>query len=394
MKSYGNLFDKVIDFENLWRAFRRARKGKRARPDVAAFEYRLESELCALRDEMAAGTYRPSGYRHFRIVEPKPRIVSAAPFRDRVVHHALCQVIEPIFEARFISDSYACRVGKGTHRAILRCQDFQRRFAYRMQCDIVRFFPSIDHAILTGAIARRVRDPRVMGLVGAILDGGADIPTEPHPPLSWFPGDDLFAPLRPRGLPIGNLTSQFWANVYLDRLDHFVKEDLRCLGYVRYCDDFILFANSREQLHEWRGRVIECVAGLRLRLHEDRCHIVSADQGIPFLGFRIFRNRRLLLRPGIRRFRRRLRMLQEGFAAGAVGAAQVGRSVQSWVAHAAWGNTAGLREAVLLPIIFTRGDNDGGVADLRQDVRPAGLADSAGREVSQGPAICAGKGTP
>lgn len=355
MRSYGNLFEKVIDFENLWRAYRRARRGKRSRPDVAAFEYRLEGELCSLRDELASGAYRPGLYRHFRITEPKPRIISAAPFRDRVVHHALCQVLEPIFEPRFIADSYACRVGKGTHRAIQRCQQFQRRFGYRLQCDIVRFFPSVDHETLTSWIARRVRDSRVMELVRAILASGAHISDESPSPPYWFPGDDLFAPLRPRGLPIGNLTSQFWANVYLDPLDHFIKEALRCRGYVRYCDDFILFGDSPAQLQEWRGQVVEYLTELRLRLHAGRCQVVPTRQGIPFLGFRIFRDRKLLLRPGIRRFRRRLKALQEAFAAGTVTATQIGQAVQSWVAHAAWGNTAGLRQAVLGPIVITRG---------------------------------------
>jgi retron-type reverse transcriptase len=355
MKSYGKLFEKVIDFENLWRAYRRARKGKRSRPDVAAFEYGLEGELCALREELATGTYRPGPYRHFRISEPKPRIISAAPFRDRVVHHALCHILEPIFEPRFIADSYACRVGKGTHRAILRCQDFQRRFAYRVQCDIVRFFPSVDHQILASTIGRRVRDQRVMALVRAILASGADIPEETSSPPHWFPGDDLFTPLRPRGLPIGNLTSQFWANVYLDPLDHFVKEIFRCRGYVRYCDDFILFADSRAQLREWRAQVEGRLAGLRLRLHAGGCHVVATRHGIPFLGFRIFPDRRLLLRQGIRRFRRRLKTFQEGFAAGNVTVARISQGIQSWVAHAAWGNTAGLRQAVLAPMVFTRG---------------------------------------
>ncbi len=355
MKSYGNLFEKVIDFENLWRAYRRARKGKRSRPEVAAFEYRLEGELCGLREELASGTYRPGAYRHFRIIEPKPRIISAAPFRDRVVHHALYQVLEPIFEPRFIADSYACRVGKGTHRAVLRCQRFQRRFAYRLQCDVVRFFPSVDHEILASRIARRVRDSRVMDLVHAILASGADIPEESPSPVFWFPDDELFTPLRPRGLPIGNLTSQFWANVYLDPLDHFVKEGLRCRGYVRYCDDFILFGDSPAQLRDWRARVVECLERLRLRLHEGRCHIVPTHYGIPFLGFRIFRDRRLLLRRGIRRFRRRLGTLQAGFTAGSVSAATIGQSVRSWVAHAAWGSTVGLRQAVLAPMVFTRG---------------------------------------
>ena len=355
MKSYGKLFERVIDFENLWLAYRRARKGKRSRPDMAAFEYQLEGELYALREELASGAYRPGPYRHFRITEPKPRIISAAPFRDRVAHHALYQVLAPIFEPRFIADSYACRVGKGTHRAILRCQQFQRRFAYRMQCDIVRFFPSVDHRILGACIARRIRDPRVMDLVRAILASGADIPDEDPPPPHWFSGDDLLAPLRPRGLPIGNLTSQFWANVYLDPLDHFVKEDLRCRGYVRYCDDFILFADLPAQLREWRARVMECLAGLRLRLHAGRCHVVAAHHGIPFLGFRIFPDRRLLLRQGVRRFRRRLRLLQQGFSAGAVSATRISQSVRSWVAHAVWGNTAGLRRAVQAPVVFTRG---------------------------------------
>ncbi|NCC36538.1 MAG: RNA-dependent DNA polymerase, partial [Chloroflexia bacterium] len=239
MKTYNHLLAQVASFDNLWHAFHRARRGKRSNGEVASFEYHLERNLLTLESELLTGTYQPGGYRHFYITEPKRRKISAAPFRDRVVHHALCAVIEPIFECRFIHHSYACRVGKGTHRALDAAQALARRYRYVLQGDIVQFFPSVDHQILRALLARRIADPQVMALIDLILATGAGH-LESEYTMQWFPGDDLLNPLeRPRGLPIGNLTSQFWGNVYLHELDTFVQQELRTGAYVRYADDWL-----------------------------------------------------------------------------------------------------------------------------------------------------------
>lgn len=229
MKRVGYLWSHLISFDNLLRSAEKACKGKRFRPSTAAFHFNLEHELWALHEELANKTYRPGTYRSFFIHEPKKRQISAAPYRDRVVHHALTQVLEPIFEKCFISDSYACRKGKGTHAAVDRCQEFARQFRYVLKADIQKFFPSIDHEILKQLVARRIKDPDVLWLVSQIIDH-----SNPQEEVqNWFSGDDLFTPTEhSRGIPIGNQTSQFFANVYLDPLDHFVKNRLRIKGYV------------------------------------------------------------------------------------------------------------------------------------------------------------------
>jgi RNA-directed DNA polymerase len=202
-KTYKNLYPRVCEFETLYQAHRQARQGgKRKRPEVAEFEHNLGENLLCLQAELQEGSYRPGPYRHFLVVERKERKISAAPYRDRVVHHALMNVIQPIFEARFIHDSYACRRGKGTHRALDRAQQFARRYPYALQCDVREFFPSIDHAILRALIARHVACPRTLWLVDRILESGAGVLADRYTPV-YFPGDDLFAVYRPRGLPIG-----------------------------------------------------------------------------------------------------------------------------------------------------------------------------------------------
>ncbi len=264
MKRHGNLWPQVISFERLLHAAEEARKGKRFRPAVAAFHFDQERALWKLHEELAAKTYRPGEYRSFFIYEPKKRQISAAPYRDRVVHHALVNVLEPIYERTFIHDSYACRKGKGTHAGVKRCQEFAGRFRYVLKADIQKFFPSLDHEILKALVALKIKDPDVLWLVNHIIDGSN--PQEEI--LSYFPGDDLFTPgERRRGIPIGNQTSQFFANVYLDPLDHFVKDRLGMKGYVRYVDDFLVFSNDKNHLADVREQISEFLVRLRLRLH-------------------------------------------------------------------------------------------------------------------------------
>jgi len=339
------VFDELCAWENLLRAYRRASKGKRGHRNVAAFEFRLEDNLIALQDELTSGTYRPGPYVNFVIHEPKRRLISAAPFRDRVVHHALCNLIEPVFERTFVSSSYANRVGKGSHRALGHAQRLARRYRYVLRCDVRQFFPSIDHQALRALLSRKLPDPQVMNLIDRILASGAHVHEEAFD-MVFFRGDDLFAALRPRGLPIGNLTSQFWANVYMNPLDHFVKRELRCQGYVRYVDDMLLFANEKGTLHEWLRGISERLAWLRLVLHE-AAHAVPVTEGFPFLGFTVFPwRRRLKRRKGIH-FQRRLKRLVLDNRARKVTDGALLASLRGWINHVRFANTVGLRTAVL-----------------------------------------------
>ena len=245
MKRHGNLWTDMISFPHLLRAAETACRGKRFRPPVASFHFALEREPWRLHEELAAKTYRPGLYQTFMIHEPKLRQISAAPYRDRVVHHALVGTLEPIFERSFSHDSYACRHGKGTHAAVRRCQQFARRFRYVVKAVIAKFFPSVDHTVLKSLVARKIKDPHVLWLAGLIIDH-----SNPQEPIqTCFAGDDLFTTgERRRGIPIGNQTSQFFANVYLDPLDHFVRDRFRMAGYVRYVNDFLVFADDKSEL--------------------------------------------------------------------------------------------------------------------------------------------------
>ena len=350
MKTFKHLYPQIYAFENLEQAFLNARRGKRHKPNVASFEMNLGEELLALQDELQAETWQPGGYRHFTIYEGKPRRISAAPFRDRVTHHALCNVITPIWEARFHYDSYACRVGKGTHAALGRCTHFARRYPYVLQCDIVQFFPSVDHEILRGLLARHIACPPTLRLIDNIIASGAGVHADRYE-MQWFPGDDLFAASRLRGLPIGNQTSQFWANVYLHELDNFVKQDLRCKAYLRYCDDFMLFAEDKPTLHRWRRDIENFLITLRLKIHPNKTALHPVKAGIPFLGFTVFpAHRRLKQTNGIA-FQRKYKRLRFQLAHGKITREQLDQSVRAWLAHAAHGDTWRLRRTLLRPPI-------------------------------------------
>lgn len=331
MKRAGHLFDRIVSWPNLVEASLRARRGKRFRPNVAAFEFNQEYELLRIQHELASGTYRPGPYRTFEICEPKRRMISAAPYRDRVVHHAVCNVIQPLFERGFIADSYACRVQKGTHAAIRRASEFCRQFPYVLMADVRKFFPSIDHAVLVSLIRRRIKDARVLALCELIVSHSN--PQEPV--LGFFPGDDLFTRQQRRvGIPIGNQTSQFFANIMLDPLDHFIKEKLQIRGFVRYADDLLLFGRDTASLHEAREEVRRYLLELRLRLHETKSVVFPVRDGIPFLGFRIFPTYRRIDKQNVRRFQRRMRGMQRAYARRELTVDQIRARIMSWFGHA------------------------------------------------------------
>jgi retron-type reverse transcriptase len=333
VKTYKNLFPQIIAFENLYRAVKQAAKGKRETFSVMDFFLSLENNLFALQAELAGGDYRPGAYRTFFIYDPKPRLISAAPFRDRVVHHALMNVIGPLMERRLIFDTYANRLGKGTHQAIRRFQRFLQQYRFVLKCDVKKYFPSIDHQILKSLLRQLIRDPQVLWLVDLIIDHS----NQQVEVLDHFPGDDLFTPLeRRRGLPIGNLTSQNFANYYLSPLDHFIKEILKCPAYVRYVDDFALFSHDTRQLWRWRDEIVRFLAAFRLKLNLNRCMISPASSGARFLGQLIFPTRRRLTGENVRRFMKRLKEWE------AQPPENIAPRLASWLGHAHQADTAAL----------------------------------------------------
>ena len=346
MKRHGRLYPQIVSFENLLLAAHNAQRGKRFRPNVLAFNDSLASELLQLQKELIAHCYTPGEYRTFRIVDPKPRLISAAPYRDRVVHHALCNIIAPILDRSLIFDSYANRTGKGTHRALRRFTTDARSNRYILQCDIKKFFPSIDRTILKALLRNKIKCADTLWLIDRIID--ASNPQEAV--LDYFPGDDLLAPcLHPKGLPIGNLTSQLFANFYLAGCDRFIKETLRCRHYLRYVDDFALFADDRDDLLAAKDRIETYLISLRLKLHPVKTQIFATVHGTNFVGFRILPDRIRVRADNLQRGRKRLRQLKQSRLTGQITAAALTSSQQSWQAHLAHGNTWRLRQKLFAP---------------------------------------------
>jgi len=346
-------YHRLCSWENLLAAYGKAARGKRGQGAAASFEFQLADRLLALKHELAHGSYRPGPYVNFYVDEPKRRKISAAPFRDRVVHHALCRVIEPRFERLFIADSYANRVGKGTHRAVTRLQQLARRYRYVLRADIVKHFPSIDHAILRETLARVIPEEDVMALVDRILESGAGVLDDEYQ-MVWFPGDDLLAACRPRGLPIGNLSSQFWSNCYLHRFDQFVTRELRCLGYLRYVDDFALFSDSKRELWAWKSALVEHLAALRLTIHETAAQVLPTHCGIAWLGFVVYPSHRLVKARKLRSTTRHLGERLADYLGERISFAEFDASIKGWVNHVRYADSWGLRRHVFRGLCFTR----------------------------------------
>ena len=325
------LFDQVIDFGNLHAAYLDARSCKRYRSSILRFGYQLEDNLLALQGELMQKTYRHGGYREFVVHDSKKRLIKAAPFRDRVVHHALCNVIEPILERGFIFDSYACRKRKGTHAAIKRLEYFitslrsrtkenievqprhARRRIYCLKCDISKYFDSVDHETLLAALRRKISDEDVLWLLQGIIESS------------------------PQGIPIGNLTSQLFANVYLNELDHFVKRELRERYYIRYMDDFLMLGTDKKRLRETKESVTVFLRDrLKLAMHPRKAEIFPIDRGIDFLGYVLRDGRRFLRTSTVKRFIKKRRRYEAMVMRGTLDERSLALAVASWSGYAAF----------------------------------------------------------
>ncbi len=295
MQTYNNIYSKIYFLENLRLAYRRARKGKSKKQYVIEFDKDLDNNLINLNKELKNLTYKPKPLKTFIIRDPKLRKISKSEFRDRIIHHALCNILEPIYDKIFIYDSYANRKNKGTSNVILRLKKFIRKITknnnkkcYFLKADIKHYFETVNHEILINIIKKKIKDTNVINLINLILK-------------------NHYSNI---GMPLGNLTSQFFANVYLNDLDYFVKHKLKANYYIRYVDDFIILHNNKYKLENYKKEINNFLKNnLRIELHYEKSKIITLSRGIPFLGFRNFIYHKVLKRNKIRPLRNKLKII-------------------------------------------------------------------------------------
>lgn len=321
------LYQRIAEPDNLREAFRKAARGKSDRREVVLFRRDLGDNLAVLRMDILTGDISVGAYRTFKILDPKERTICAAPFRDRVLHHAVMNLCEPVLERYSIHDSYACRPGKGLHKAVARAQQFARRFPWYLKLDVRKYFDSINHETLLQLLSRRFCDRRLLALFEYML---AAYETEPG-----------------RGIPIGNLISQHFANFYLGTMDHWLLEERHVPGYLRYMDDFVLFGHGREFLKKELAAVEEFLAArLRLTLKDNR-QLNRSSLGVPFLGFRVFPYAVRLSPRSRRRFADKLGQAEEMAAAGFMTENDLARRAHSLVSFTLAADSTGFRRKML-----------------------------------------------
>ena len=276
------IFEEIISLENLFLAWNEFRKGKRNKIDVQEFEYNLENNIFTLQEELRNKTYRHSNYTSFYIKDPKLRHINKAFVRDRVLHQAVFRILYPIFDKSFIFDSYSCRNKKGTHKAVNRLDKFSRKISrnntktcFALKCDVKKYFDSISHDILIDLIEKKVKDENAVWLIEEIIKS--------------------YSASKDKSIPLGNITSQLFANIYLNEFDQFIKHKLKVKCYIRYCDDFVILSNSKEYLRDLIFIVDNFLkSNLKLLLHPDKIEILRYHKGIDFLGYLVFPHYRIL----------------------------------------------------------------------------------------------------
>jgi len=271
MKRHGGLYPQIYDFANIENAYRKARRGKRFYNEVISYTMNLEENLINLQNHLIWKSYKQGEYRHFTVTEPKTRKISALPFYDRVAQHAINNVLEPLFDKRFYYHSYACREGKGTHKASaqlktwLRNLSFDDRPVFALKADIRNYFATVDHAVLKKLIARVIKDPDTLWLCNLLIDSGAE---------------------GVKGIPVGNLTSQLFANIYLDALDKFIKEDLKVRYYIRYMDDFVLLSHDKKELQDICQKIERFLFNKLTLSLNPKTNVFNTKNGVDFCGYR------------------------------------------------------------------------------------------------------------
>lgn len=349
MITFNKLFEKLISIENLTDAYLKARKNKSNNPAVIKFEKHWQLHLANLHKELKTKTYQPAPLKTCILRDPKTRTICVSEFKDRIVHHALVNIIQPIFEPRFIYDSYASRKNKGTHPALKRFYIFLRKVTkngkqrpdarnandiqgFALKADIKHYFETVDHTILLEIINRTIKDEKVLWLTKIILNNHN----------SKVPG---------KGMPLGNWTSQFFANIYLNELDQYIKYKIKAKYYLRYVDDFIILHQNKNVLIKYEKQIKAFLRTLNLELHPDKCKIIPLKRGISFLGFRCFYHYKLVRQRNIRKIYNRLKEMLKLYKSKSIDQEDIQKTLQGWNAYAMQGNTYKLRKKLTMKII-------------------------------------------
>ncbi|MBI2564832.1 group II intron reverse transcriptase domain-containing protein [Candidatus Woesearchaeota archaeon] len=343
MKTYNNLWKNLCNFKHLQESYELAKKRKSCNPNVIIFDEKWQLNLCILLRELRKRIYKPLPLRKFVLRDPKTRVICVSNFRDRIVHHALVSILQPIFEPRFIHDSYASRKGKGTLTAIKRLELFLRQVTkngqlvqnaknnnqvkgYALKADIKQYFDTVNHKILLNLIKNRVKDENILWLAKVILN-------------NYNTG------IEGKGMPLGNWTSQFFANIYLNELDQYVKKELKTKYYTRYVDDFIILHQNKNVLLEYKSKINNFLQNkLKLQLHPNKCKITPLGQGITFLGFRIFYNYKTVRHRNLKKIKTKLKQMLNQYKNQNTNPYKILELLQSWNAYAMHGNTYQLRK--------------------------------------------------
>ncbi len=338
MKRYKQLYPLICSKDNLYLAYKKARKHKTLKPYVIEFENNLKENLVQLQKELELELYEPRPLETFILRDPKTRKISKSDFRDRIVHHAICNIIEPLFDKTFIHDSYANRKGKGTLKAIKRFEEFKQkasqnntRNCYILKADIKHYFDNVDHNILITLLQRKIKDKKLINLIRIILSN--------HQTRN-----------RRKGMPLGNFTSQFFANIYLDELDWFIKHKLRVNYYIRYVDDFVIMDEHLEKLEDYKTQINQFLKeNLHLELHPEKTKISFLKRGVGFLGIRIYPHHKLLAKRNSRKFRKKLSLLITKYQNKQIEYDKVYDTIEGWIAHIKHANSYKLRQRILTP---------------------------------------------
>ena len=354
MKKHKDLYAQIYDFENLHQAYLEARKGKRYRSEVLEFTNNLEENLIQLQNELIWKEYRVGRYREFFIHEPKQRLIMALPFRDRVVQWAIYRILNPLLDRRYISDSYACRVGYGTHRAVAKVQYWLKYLTrkylklYALKLDISKYFYRVDHNILMNILGRIISDADLLQLLETIIRAETNFGIEL--------GDHHFEAQRIGhvGMPIGNLTSQMFANLYLNELDQFAKVTLKARHYIRYMDDVIILHRDKKHLWLLKNEINDFLEmQLKLSLN-NKTTVRAISQGIDFCGYQVWPTHLKLRKKSALKMKRRLKYLQRAYARGEVDLAHVNASVQSYLGIMSHCNSYKLRKKLFKGLVFVK----------------------------------------
>ncbi len=327
MKRHNHLFERILDLDNLYLAYWKARRGKEANSDVLRYSENLRENLLNLREELLNGNVETGGFRSFKIFDPKERLICAAPFSQRVMHHALMNVCTPIMDSCQIFDSYANRKGKGTFAAIERARKFHRRYDWCVKLDVRKYFDSIDHAVLQVQLERLFKEKSLLSIFRDIINS--------------------YEVTKGKGLPIGNLTSQYCANHYLASADHYLKEVVGVKAYVRYMDDVLMYGSGSESLLE-QAKCFRSFIAEKLDLSLKVFDMKPTTCSVQFLGFRITRSKLLLSRRSMQRYREKLRLYHRCYDLGVWNDADLFRHLQPVLAFACKADSRNFRKGVQL----------------------------------------------